>query len=896
MLTKFSSHSIFYILIVWILGTCYGFVLLSSAAGHTGDVKLFIPGEELVYNLHSTVLMNEKDGDSKNVGFFTSAEVLVQVIYSQENQKILKLKINNPKLHIKSRKAPSPDGFVYHTSELEKFRNQPFYIHWNNGKIEKFLVNRDESITMVNVKKGIASLFQFQILDGTYDETDASGTCTVEYTSPNQQKISKTKKNCISSDLPYFRNPEVTLDTFVNSIRNVEYELNSDHKYFKSIKAQEKHIMAVSSANYIGNQIFSDQILEFVENTQDKIAIVSGTVEGILKNLISSDDLKQESLKIEKENIPTDDIKSFPAAVNELRDQLISDNLGSAGPAKAFIKLVTIARVAKKEEIKKALNGKKNVEILSQLLDVLGSTPTLASYEAVMSKLDFTKEDQIDLCERYLWALSLGANPNPDIAEKLFLKYKKSNDIPVKLNETLLLTLGSMSYKMNLRSPPLGEKVTQKLEKLILEKLRNSKSEESFPYLRALKNLKSPTTIPDLLKKIKEGTSKEGVLAWKALKVFDRKNWNGDVLKAARKAFLQLDRKYDSSSRTIASEILLESKPNDDTLREIIFHIATNDTSYEVRQYALQKIRMLSENDLELQRRVLAIIKPDRKINNYSILNPRGLSTAIKRYFIKNQSGNGSLVSLQEINNAVVKQGIVNIVWEKGTITNELFSLGLFTSGLTSFLSSDNEEIDEEPEQASAGMELTVLGTQFRPFVFFNGQGELMGHVWTGTASEKTTAYQALIMLQDHLEYLRLGSGFIVELDLKGAVSFDLGGKVEISIWGRTAESLVEKRAGIFLTGSMKLYNSFVRVQVEFTATLEPQLKLQSDIDFSSHMRFCMRVSQVDVIVKHNVYKIERIPGSKHKLRIAKYRKSNFPGFTYALNRKNNEMCSAIQQ
>lgn len=124
------------------------------------------------------------------------------------------------------------------------------------------------------------------------------------------------------------------------------------------------------------------------------------------------------------------------------------------------------------------------------------------------------------------------------------------------------------------------------------------------------------------------------------------------------------------------------------------------------------------------------------------------------------------------------------------------FQLGIFTSGLSSFGSSDSQEEDEEVEPTTAGLELTIRGTQLRPFVFFNGQGELMGHVWAGTASDRTTAYQALILLQDHLEYLRLGSGFIVELNLRGAVSFDLAGKVEISLWGRTANSLVEKRYG----------------------------------------------------------------------------------------------------
>lgn len=74
------------------------------------------------------------------------------------------------------------------------------------------------------------------------------------------------------------------------------------------------------------------------------------------------------------------------------------------------------------------------------------------------------------------------------------------------------------------------------------------------------------------------------------------------------------------------------------------------------------------------------------------------------------------------------------------------FQLGLFAGGLSSFVSSnenqEDKEMDEEEEAATAGMELTVLGTQLRPFVFFTGQGELMGHVWSGTASEKTPAYQ----------------------------------------------------------------------------------------------------------------------------------------------------------
>lgn len=56
--------------------------------------------------------------------------------------------------------------------------------------------------------------------------------------------------------------------------------------------------------------------------------------------------------------------------------------------------------------------------------------------------------------------------------------------------------------------------------------------------------------------------------------------------------------------------------------------------------------------------------------------------------------------------------------------------------------------------------------------------------------------------------------------------------------------------AGIFLTGSMKIDTNFVRTLVEFTSSLEPQLKLESDIDFSANMRACLKLSQVDVLLK----------------------------------------------
>lgn len=69
----------------------------------------------------------------------------------------------------------------------------------------------------------------------------------------------------------------------------------------------------------------------------------------------------------------------------------------------------------------------------------------------------------------------------------------------------------------------------------------------------------------------------------------------------------------------------------------------------------------------------------------------------------------------------------------------------MFTSGLSSFLWSDGPDDDEEmdePEELIAGVEIAIYGVQMRPFFFFHGHAELMGHIWAGTASERTPILQ----------------------------------------------------------------------------------------------------------------------------------------------------------
>lgn len=120
-----------------------------------------------------------------------------------------------------------------------------------------------------------------------------------------------------------------------------------------------------------------------------------------------------------------------------------------------------------------------------------------------------------------------------------------------------------------------------------------------------------------------------------------------------------------------------------------------------------------------------------------------------------------------------------------GRILDQIFyKIGRRRSSLDEQRNFSLLQLDDE-EDATAGMVLSVLGTELRPYVFFRGNGELMSHVFAGTASDHTPALQGNFLLMDHMQLVPLLNGLIVQLQLKGCVSIDLGGSVQISLWNR---------------------------------------------------------------------------------------------------------------
>lgn len=81
---------------------------------------------------------------------------------------------------------------------------------------------------------------------------------------------------------------------------------------------------------------------------------------------------------------------------------------------------------------------------------------------------------------------------------------------------------------------------------------------------------------------------------------------------------------------------------------------------------------------------------------------------------------------------------------------------------------------------------------------------------------------------------------------------------------------------------------------IELTLSEEPQLNLESKIDFSGDTALCMQLSQPNTLLKQQSLKFVKIPSTKYGVKQVSHFKYNISGYTHSLNRKNNEMCSKI--
>jgi len=90
----------------------------------------------------------------------------------------------------------------------------------------------------------------------------------------------------------------------------------------------------------------------------------------------------------------------------------------------------------------------------------------------------------------------------------------------------------------------------------------------------------------------------------------------------------------------------------------------------------LQRVLQISGKDPNFGAQVIAILQEEhKKLKNYNAMGQRGLSTAFTRSFFSSPSGNGSLVTVQEISGGLLKRGLVDVVMETQGASQGIFTV-----------------------------------------------------------------------------------------------------------------------------------------------------------------------------------------------------------------------------
>lgn len=768
-----------------------------------------------------------------------------------------------------------------------------------------YLTTAGKFLAEDNFKKGIASLFQFQLSDRRVVEHSMLGECNVTYSTVNDNIVSKKIDGCFTvTNLPEIKHPDKLWRIALRSKR--EGFLKHNDGVLVEVHFDEFHEFYTSFVNQVRASISSEQHLELKGTDSIDDIIETGNFEDAIDQLE-----KKIKLKLEKHSLCTEHIvkncehfkscNKLERVVNEHRDSLLESELGKLKSAYSAIKISEAIVNSDSKTIKKVLVDEKNKDIVIQLCDLLGASSNENIHKAVMETLVLTDPNNFDKIERYLWSASIKFNTNIEIIKSLLsiADQKLKNK---KLNDTIFNTVTAMTRRLvRYNNSEPNVRMYNELVITAMERLVNCNKDDDeciLTYIRSLANLRHPLSIDVLLSFAENGNRKISAYAMKTIKMFGPSVWDSRVLKRCNAIFFQLKKEQDSSTRTIALSILLESNPDYDLLKHVVKWLMEPEEGYEVKQYGLELLKAMA-NQNESSAKLLKTVMTQEGLNHYGSMAQRGLSSYFSRKFLKFNNITGLVKSSQHMYYGVTKRGSVDIVLEHENVQYDLGSLDMFTTGLGYFMtlyddSGKKDTSDENNLPATAGLELTLLGVHIRPFIMFSSQAELMGHIWTGTGTDRTPIIQGIFQMIEHLEYVPLSNGFIAEMILKGMFSLDIAGQLEMSLWNKNAQSVIEENVAVSIQGSLKLDTDIVTDKVDFSLATEGLLDMHTDADFAINIVACMKIGFVDTNVILNTYKSEEVHGQSYKTNITSKWTYLVSGRTFALNQMVNEFCNVI--
>lgn len=324
---------------------------------------MFPESEQYSYQFSNDVFIKDfKNG--RPVAYRLVGKLNVANILSADDAKLLKFTLESPQLHVRPHKSDSQTEFNYHKSPLDNYKNNEFYAVWNAGNVTDIYYEANENVALTNIKKAIVSLFQYKTSEGDYTENRASGRCEVSYRATSHTAIRRMKQNCVlETKTNRIVRSEEPLQASVQNYRSTDYQFFADGSISK-IESRDYFHIALEANREIGGSVDSIVVL----STDGHLRKVSKADEKSHKDyLLQLTNYKGESLETNLQAVQEPIQSNIKKAIKDNEAALATSSIGTVQSAKAFLNILPIARIAKKDDIVALLQAKKFAEIKVRL-------------------------------------------------------------------------------------------------------------------------------------------------------------------------------------------------------------------------------------------------------------------------------------------------------------------------------------------------------------------------------------------------------------------------------------------------------------------------------------------------------------------------------------------------
>ncbi|KAG9480329.1 hypothetical protein GDO78_012028 [Eleutherodactylus coqui] len=758
---------------------------------------------------------------------------------------------------------------------------RPILVQWTSGKVKTLYLYQNEPTVLLNIKRGLASLFQIQFTPGTVTELDVSGNCKVTYKA-KQNQVTKIKEldTCKISKTG-FTNSNKVLGISNKETSSTIYHIEDDN--IKSVLAEENHVMVLNVYDTIAANVICRQKLE-LKSSEGGPKLAAGKQ---LPNVVKAVDPKYVATPLGADQVKSE-CKSCSLLLQQwktIRNDLKPENLSKASAARSFLQLIQSLRRARKSDIITLLKSEKE-DILPQLVDAVTFAQTPDALEALLEILDFRNGTRPLLQERFLCATGLATHPNESMLRALLDKYKGriAND---EIRETVVITIGALIRRLQ-RATSSELPAVLEAKKFILNGLQKADNPSDIKmYLLAMKNANLPEGISLLLKYSESGEGHVSSIAISALQKYPISFITDEVKKAMNRIYHQNYKIHEKTVRTTAADIILNSQPTYMEIKNLILSIG--ELPQEMNKYMLSVIQDILHFEMPASKIIRQVLK-DMKVHNYDRFSKSGSSSAYSGYVTRgpDTSATYSLDILYSGSGIFRRSKMNSFISSKNT---ELHAIQVVTEaqGLESLIAATSDEGEEDLE-SFAGISVSLFDVQLRPVTFFQGYSDLMSKVFSATG-EPVSAVKGLMLLTDHSQTIQLQSGLQANAEFQGGLAIDISGGIEFSLWYRESKTSVINRGALVITGNIAIDSEFANTGMESRLETELSLNAITTVKFSSYpFLICMQMERGAFPMRRYITKYEKLPSGKSYIS-RKGKAQTVAGSQLPLHQDNSNMC-----